>query len=77
MAWCAGSKAETTGVVFRVRDDEPTPWVGAGLHRTPEVIGGAEKRKPDAAFDAFSLEDRREGCLQARTEFGRTQLTER
>src|ERR1700751_2314676 len=33
--WCAGYKVETTEGVFRVRDDEPTPRVGAGLHRTP------------------------------------------
>ena len=33
--WCAGSKAETTGGVFQVREDEPVPRIGAGLHRTP------------------------------------------
>ena len=33
--WCAGSKIEATGGVFQVRDDEPVPRVGAGLHRTP------------------------------------------
>jgi hypothetical protein len=33
--WCAGSKVETTGGVFQVREDEPAPRVGAGLHRTP------------------------------------------
>ena len=33
--WCAGSKAETVGGVFWVREDEPTPRIGAGLHRTP------------------------------------------
>jgi hypothetical protein len=33
--WCVGAKVETVDGVFRVRDDEPTPWVGAGLHRTP------------------------------------------
>jgi hypothetical protein len=33
--WCVGSKAETTGGVFQVREDEPAPRVGAGLHRTP------------------------------------------
>jgi hypothetical protein len=33
--WCAGSKVETTEGVFRVREDEPAPRVGAGLHRTP------------------------------------------
>jgi hypothetical protein len=33
--WCVGGKAETVDGVFRVRDDEPTPRVGAGLHRTP------------------------------------------
>jgi hypothetical protein len=33
--WCLGSKAETARGVFQVRDDEPAPRVGAGLHRTP------------------------------------------
>jgi hypothetical protein len=33
--WCQGSKAETTGGVFQVREDEPAPRIGAGLHRTP------------------------------------------
>lgn len=33
--WCAGSKAETTGGVFQVREDAPASRVGAGLHRTP------------------------------------------
>ena len=33
--WCASSKIETAGGVFRVREDEPAPRVGSGLHRTP------------------------------------------
>jgi hypothetical protein len=33
--WCIGYKVETAGGAFRVREDEPTPRVGAGLHRTP------------------------------------------
>jgi hypothetical protein len=33
--WYVGSKVETAGGVFQVRDDEPAPRVGAGLHRTP------------------------------------------
>jgi hypothetical protein len=33
--WCFGATAETVGGVFRVREDEPTPRIGAGLHRTP------------------------------------------
>jgi hypothetical protein len=33
--WCAGSKVETAGGVFRVREDEPAPRIGMGLHRTP------------------------------------------
>jgi hypothetical protein len=33
--WCAGSKVETAGGVFQVRDDDPAPRVGAALHRTP------------------------------------------
>lgn len=33
--WCVGSKVKTAGGVFRVRDDEPAPRIGAGPHRTP------------------------------------------
>jgi hypothetical protein len=33
--WCAGSKVETVAGVFQVREDEPSPRLGAGLHRTP------------------------------------------
>jgi len=33
--WCVGSKVETAGGVFQVREDDPAPRVGAGLHRTP------------------------------------------
>jgi len=33
--WCAVSKVETEGGLFRVRGDEPPPRIGAGLHRTP------------------------------------------
>jgi len=33
--WCVGSKVEAVGGVFQVRDDEPAPRIGAGLHRTP------------------------------------------
>ena len=33
--WCVGSKVETSGGVFQVREDPPTQRVGAELHRTP------------------------------------------
>jgi hypothetical protein len=33
--WCAGSRVETDGGLFRIRDDEPAPRIGARLHRTP------------------------------------------
>jgi hypothetical protein len=33
--WCAGSRLETDGGVFQLRDDEPVPRIGAGLHRAP------------------------------------------
>ena len=33
--WCIGSRTETDGGVFRIRDDEPAPRIAAGLHRTP------------------------------------------
>jgi hypothetical protein len=32
---CVGSKVETPGSVFQVRDDELAPRGGAGLHPTP------------------------------------------
>ena len=33
--WCAGSKIEMEGGMFRIRDDEPAARIGVGLHRTP------------------------------------------
>jgi hypothetical protein len=33
--WCASAKVETASGVFHVREDEPAPRIGAGLHRTP------------------------------------------
>jgi hypothetical protein len=33
--WCAGSRVETDGGVFRIRDDDPISRIGAKLHRTP------------------------------------------
>ena len=33
--WCARSIVETGDGVFRIRDDEPAPRIGVGLHRTP------------------------------------------
>ena len=33
--WCAGYKVGTAEGVFRVREDRPTPRVGAKAHRTP------------------------------------------
>jgi hypothetical protein len=33
--WCASQKVEIVDGVYRVRDAEPTPRIGAGLHKTP------------------------------------------
>jgi hypothetical protein len=33
--WCAGSRIDTEGGEFRIRDDEPASRIGAVLHRTP------------------------------------------
>ena len=33
--WCTSQKVEIVDGVYRVRDDEPTPRMGAGLHKTP------------------------------------------
>lgn len=32
--WCAGSKVEISDGAFRVREDQPKPRAGAGLHKT-------------------------------------------
>jgi len=33
--WCSAQKVEIVDGMYRVRDDEPTPRIGAGLHKTP------------------------------------------
>jgi hypothetical protein len=33
--WCAAQRVEIVDGVYQVRDDEPTPRVGAALRRTP------------------------------------------
>jgi hypothetical protein len=33
--WCAGYQVATSGGIFEVREDEPTPRIGATAHRTP------------------------------------------
>jgi len=33
--WCAGHRAETADGLFRVREDEPAPRIGAKPHKTP------------------------------------------
>jgi hypothetical protein len=33
--WCAAQRVEIVDGMYQVRDDEPTPRVGAALHRTP------------------------------------------
>jgi hypothetical protein len=33
--WCAAQRPEMVDGAYRVRDDEPTPRKGAGLHKTP------------------------------------------
>ena len=33
--WCAGHKAESMCGLFRVREDEPKPRIGATPHKTP------------------------------------------
>jgi hypothetical protein len=38
--WCIGYKVETADGAFRVREDEPTPRVGAGLHSTLNSLTG-------------------------------------
>jgi hypothetical protein len=35
--WCVGSKVETAGGVFQVREDEPAPRIGARLHRNAVI----------------------------------------
>jgi hypothetical protein len=33
--WCAGHKADVADGLFRIREDEPTPRIGATPHKTP------------------------------------------
>ena len=33
--WCATQRPEIVDGTYRVRNDEPTPRIGAGLHKTP------------------------------------------
>ena len=33
--WCAGHRAETADGLFRVREDEPAPRIGAAHHKAP------------------------------------------
>jgi hypothetical protein len=33
--WCAGYRVENTDGVFHIREDEPTPRISAGFHKTP------------------------------------------
>ena len=33
--WCAGHRAEAAEGLFRVREDEPTPRIGASHHKAP------------------------------------------
>lgn len=33
--WCAAQKVEIVDGVYRVRDDEPKPRIGAAFHKTP------------------------------------------
>ncbi len=35
VARCIGHRAEATDGLFRIRDDEPTPRMGAAHHKTP------------------------------------------
>ena len=52
--WCVVAKVETAGGVFQVREDEPAPRVGAGLHRTPWTgpTQLLERSEPDPAEQA-------------------------
>jgi hypothetical protein len=33
--WCRAQRAETIDGLLRVREDEPTPRIGAAFHKTP------------------------------------------
>jgi hypothetical protein len=33
--WCSAQRVEIVDGTYRVRDDEPTPRIGMGLHKTP------------------------------------------
>ncbi|MBV8400051.1 MAG: hypothetical protein JOZ17_15130 [Acetobacteraceae bacterium] len=48
--WCVGYKVEIAGGVYQVREDEPTPRIGAGLHRTPRGAS-ANFNRSSGVFD--------------------------
>jgi hypothetical protein len=64
--WCVGAKVETAGGVYRVREDEPEPRVGAGLHRTPlrrrDRVGKRDERSPLDRYDLGMDTRRRPKC---------------
>jgi hypothetical protein len=49
--WCIGYMVETAEGAFRVREDEPTPRIEAGLHRTSRGRTGSGLRR-SALFPA-------------------------
>jgi hypothetical protein len=47
-----GSKAETTGGAFQVREDDPAPRIGMQLHRTREARPTCGPDRDACAIDA-------------------------
>jgi hypothetical protein len=43
--WCIGSRVETAGGVFRVREDEPAPRVGPGCTGRPEAAARSDRSR--------------------------------
>jgi len=62
--WCVAAKVEIAGGVFQVREDEPEPRIGAGLHRRLER-GSAVRQRPLKLLN-FSLTDRGAAYLKTR-----------
>ena len=58
--WCVGSKVETAGGVFHVRDDEPAPRIGSGLHRTPRGVVVSSRHATFGAEPVLLVNDRPE-----------------
>jgi hypothetical protein len=52
--WCVGSKVDTAGGVFQVREDEPTPRVGR--RNRPDATSGTEQARSCRSSERYGTE---------------------